>query len=355
LRDATNAPASAPITALHFAPDGKTLLTASQAGLTLYPWPLPAAAPHPANGAAHPPAESKRVTLPSALPNLHALAFSPDGNTLALAGGAPVESGKVELRAWPGGKLLRTLAGPTDEVTSVAFSPDGKLLAAGSADNTIRLFDPTTGRQARLLRGHAGPVLAVAFSPDGQWLASGSGDRSLKLWDVAPGRLLRTLTNHLGAVEAVAFRPQGRYLASASADATVRIWQPEIGRLVRIIRGHDAPIRDVCYTPDGEHLLSAADDGRVRLLAGDSDAILRTFDGPHTWLYCVTTSPDSKLVLAGDARGQLWAWRIEDGKRLWPPATEAMPGRRASSGAGEIGARTEDLGRPSTDVDNHQG
>jgi hypothetical protein len=235
---------------------------------------------------------------------------------LAVGGGAPAEWGRVELRAWPAGTVVRALGGHTDEVNAVGFSPDGAWLASGGADGTIRLFDVALGKAQRTLAGHAGPVLAVAFSPDGQWLASGSADRSIKLWEVASGRLVRTLTNHLGAVEAVVFgRPASgvHALASAGADATVRLWQPEIGRLVRIICGHEGAVLDLCYTPDGGRLLSAATDGRVRLIAGDSDAILQTFEVLQEWVYSVAVSPDGAFVVAGDAGGRLWAWRLGDG------------------------------------------
>ena len=129
----------------------------------------------------------------------------------------PVESAEV----------VRTLSGP-DVVFSVAFSPDGKTLASGSRDKTIKLWDVATGSVLRTLSGHTGRVNSVAFSPDGKILASGSADSTIKLWDAATGGELRTLSGHTRSVLSVAFSPDGRLLASGSEDKTIKLWN--VGR-----------------------------------------------------------------------------------------------------------------------------
>ena len=129
---------------------------------------------------------------------------------------------------------VSTLEGHGSAVNSVCFSPDGSLLASGSWDDTIRLWDVRTGKRLRTLTGHLDGVLSVCFSPDGNLLASGSWDDTIRLWDVRTGKRLRTLTGHKSNVNSVSFSPDGSLLASGSSDETIRLWELPDTR-VRII------------------------------------------------------------------------------------------------------------------------
>jgi GTPase SAR1 family protein len=144
--------------------------------------------------------------------------------------------GEQQERELPlGVKLLRTLEGHKSAVYSVAYNPAGRVLATGSHDKTVKLWDVASGKLLRILEGHNDIVSSAAFDPTGQTLASGSDDHTVKLWDVASGRLLRTLEAHTSYVEAIAFSIDGRLLASKSRDGTLRLWSCETWETVAVI------------------------------------------------------------------------------------------------------------------------
>ncbi|KAL4869265.1 hypothetical protein BDV12DRAFT_196507 [Aspergillus spectabilis] len=142
---------------------------------------------------------------------------------------------------------LHTLEGHFDWVQSVAFSQDGQLLASGSYDRTIKLWDPATGTLKYTLEGHSGPVQSVTFSQDGQLLASGSSDQTIKLWDPATGTLKHTLEGHSGWVQSVAFSQDGQLLASGSSDQTIKLWDPATGTLKHTL-GTDSNVTDIEFS-----------------------------------------------------------------------------------------------------------
>jgi WD40 repeat protein len=250
-------------------------------------------------------------TLSCDLSQVHDLAFSPDGKTLAVAGGTPGASGGVQLFEWKGGKGFLALREHSDVVTSVAFSLDGTQLATASADKTVRVHNLTEGGKGFLaLRGHAGSVLTVAFSPDGETIVTASADRSIKVWEAKTGKLLHSFSNHTGIVHCIAFRPntQHAFCASGSDDKTVRVWQPQIGRMVRIVRGHEGAILAVVYSRDGSKIFSAGTEGVIRVVDADSDEILQRWKAHDGWIYSLAVSPDGKTLASGDSAGQVKLW-----------------------------------------------
>ena len=158
---------------------------------------------------------------------------------------------------------VRGRSGPAGPVVSLAISPDGRVAALGSADNSAGLWDLQTGNLLRALSGHTDVVDSVAISPDGRLAATATGgsfdllkdaDLTVKLWDVATGRLLHDLRGHTAAVTALAFDPNGRYLASAGRDKMACLWDTSDGRLRHALGGHADEVISVAFSPDGRRL-----------------------------------------------------------------------------------------------------
>ena len=149
------------------------------------------------------------------------LAYNPDGTQLASGDGS-------EIRIWDPqtGELIRSLAGHTDIVWSIAYSADGKQIASGSADQTVRTWEASSGEQILELKGHTYAIGGLAFSPDGKWLASASDDGTLKIWDASSGELIVDLTGFPDIVDSVDFSPDGTLLAAPSGDG-LHIWKVE--------------------------------------------------------------------------------------------------------------------------------
>jgi WD40 repeat protein len=157
------------------------------------------------------------------------------------------------------------LKGHTGLIHSLAFSPDGKVLASGSFDNDIKLWDYPSGKLLSTLKGHAAPVYSVAFSPNGTFLASGSQDKTIRLWDPKDGKMVRELKGHTDNVHAVAFSPDSKMLASAGADKSVRLWNPADGKEIKKLGDHKGSIYRVVFSADGKLLASCSQDTTIKL------------------------------------------------------------------------------------------
>jgi WD40 repeat protein len=198
------------------------------------------------------------------------VAYSPDGKFVAAA------EGEKRAVIWDAqtGKIMHELSVGENFVYSVAFSPDSSLLAVGNEDMLTTIWDVSTGSKLKTLEGHTGWVQALAFSPDGKLLLTGSADSHAILWDVEKGTEIFTLIGHAAGVNKVAFSPDGTLIATASNDGTTKIWNTASGALSTTISASAGPVTGLAFNPDGKTLATGSQDGSVRFYYVKFDDLL---------------------------------------------------------------------------------
>ena len=275
---------------------------------------------------------------------VYAVAFSPDGAWLASA------SQDCCVRLWDvySGQLLAVMKQHTHTVCALAFHPSGEMLASGGIDKSILLWNlaplrraapqesipqegiaPSEILQAERLQGHSHQVLCLAFSPNGSLLASGSADSTIQLWATTEHRNVATLRGHSHWVRSLVFSPDGSRLYSGSADRTIRIWDVESRRVLHLLRGHEHVIRAIALHPNGALLASGGLDDTVRLWdlqRQQNDAAIRTIRGHVTAIRTVAFRHDGAILAVGDGKGWVRLWSLDStGTQTSPPRT--LPGR----------------------------
>jgi WD40 repeat protein len=276
------------------------------------------------------------------------LAYSPDGKILA--------SGDKdgEIRLWDTGdlSLLHELPAYLVPVKSVAFSPDGRTLAAGSQDGSITLWDPATGQLVNQLSGHSGTVNSLAFSPDGKVLASGGGDGKLVRWDAATGQVISSFSGDLGIIHSLAFSPDGRALvaggqsvaarAQTGAGTTLLYWDLTGGATApRALQSPVNVVSSVAFSPNGKFLASGSPDGEV--FVWDFSDRAQISRRPLAWEIGSVTglafSKDSRFLIVGAAGGlSLWDAVTLERKGMLPGGGRLTAGPVIDPSGGQFAA-----------------
>jgi WD40 repeat protein len=236
------------------------------------------------------------------------VAISPDGQTLVSG------SNNTTVKLWNLQKreIVHTFSGHRYAVFSVAISPDGHTLVSGSSDQTIKVWNLQNGKIVHTLSDHVNWVLSVAISPDGHTLVSGSKDQTIKVWNLQNGELIRTLSNHMGAVLSVAISPDGQILASGSDDKTIKLWNLQNGELMRTLEDHTDVVNCVAISPDGQTLVSSSDKtiGVWNLQNGE---FVHPLEGHTALVRSVVISPDGQILVSSSRDKTIKMWNLQNG------------------------------------------
>jgi WD40 repeat protein len=248
---------------------------------------------------------------------INGVACSADGKKIASAG----DDGAVKVWDFNSGKLLLTLGKELQSAEAVAFSPDGRLLAAavtagGRRGHAVQIWDLANGQLVQDLREHTQLITDLAFSPDGNRIASVGNDNALRIWNVRYGTLETTQKETKNNLLALAYSPDGkRIVATENWDGKIEMWDAVNVRLIRIIPGHADWVLCVAYSPDGKEFVTGSRDGSVYVWDAESGARLRVLRDPELDpVNSVVYSPDGRYVMAATQSRHILSWQRSGGK-----------------------------------------
>lgn len=277
------------INALAWSPDGKSLAAAGEEPDQISIWPVLT--------------QQAVSTYKVHARRIQALAWSPTRRLLVSGGNDSVA------RVWrPGSSVYQEYTGHTHWIQALAWSPDGQLIASGSADAQVHLWAAATGQQKLVYRGHNSDILALAFAPDGTRIASADERGTIQVWEVASGKLLTTYTGHRKAVSTLAWSPDGRQIVSGSLDWTLQIWEANSGQQITAYAKHSRLVTAVAWSAANGRIASTGKDQSVQIWQPQTGDTLYTYRGHTSKVNTLAWSPDGNyLASAGDSNAvHIW-------------------------------------------------
>lgn len=331
------------VTSIAFSPDGKLIAAGSYGVVKLFDTA----------------SKAEIASWPEPAGFVKALAFSPDGSRLASTSYQTVTLREiVPLESAASANAARVVKGHRGYVTGADFSPDGKLLATCSEDETIRLWDPVTGEERRAIIGLSQPALGVRFAHNGEWLAVCTGDATrptkkgaARIYDVE-GQLRYLLEGHERVVSALAFSPDDSTLATGSADEMIKLWNTSDGKELRTLEGHSRPVNSLAYFPDGRTLASAgggrnAGGNDIKLWdlgTGKVRGTISAHDGP---VLNVTLTSDGRLLASSSVDKTVKLW---DAIALVDPAAAEQAAKARANTKAPVAANAEEKAEAKTEA-----
>jgi WD40 repeat protein len=247
------------------------------------------------------------ATLKGHIEQVRSVSFSRDGKLLAAAGGLPAQYGQVKIWDVANRAELLTIKGHRDCVYAVAFAPDGKTIATSSYDKLIKIWDASTGKEVRTLKDHIDAVYALAFTPDGKRLLSASADRGVKVWDPVTGERLYTLSDAQDGLNALVIDPTGQFCAAGGLDRTIRVWSlgAKSGKLETSLIAHEDAILKLAYSPDGKTLISTAADRTLKAFRASDLTEIKNYPRQPDWVMSLDFEPNGKHFAVGRFDGSM--------------------------------------------------
>ncbi len=212
---------------------------------------------------------------------------------------------------------LYTYREHTSKVNSIAWFWDGKYFASGSDDQTVLVWNITSGNRVGTYRGHSGKVNAVQYAPSGLRIASGSDDKTVQIWEANTGNQLLTYRGHTNSVKTLAWSPDAQRIASSATDEDVQVWDPARGSFIFIYRGHIYSVNSVAWAPDGQRIASGGGGKAVQIWDAANGHFIFAYRGHSAPVNAIVWSPDSKIIASGSEDKTVQIWDVDTGYNIF--------------------------------------